>query len=141
MFRLTREVRFAINDGPDEQLTGKPTNGYAGYPSLVGLGRFYVLRVSVTGSLNPASQYLVNIKEIDALVREHGIPLVRTAVLPGTGEHTPAFVTRALFKAFGPLLAAGTTLDRGPEDAPPAGRVAVFRDPFGHRWFLNQPSP
>ena len=32
------------------------------------------------------------------------------------------------------------TLDRGPEDSPPAGRVAVFRDPFGHRWFLNQPS-
>ena len=26
-----------------------------------------------------------------------------------------------------------------PEDSPPAGRVAVFRDPFGHRWFLNQP--
>jgi PhnB protein len=32
----------------------------------------------------------------------------------------------------------GATLDRGPEDSPPAGRVAVFRDPFGHRWFLNQ---
>ncbi|MCR1785725.1 VOC family protein [Nocardioides carbamazepini] len=37
------------------------------------------------------------------------------------------------------VTAAGTTLDRGPEDAPPAGRVASFRDPFGHRWFLNQP--
>jgi PhnB protein len=33
----------------------------------------------------------------------------------------------------------GVTLDRGPEDSPPAGRVAVFTDPFGHRWFLNQP--
>ena len=32
----------------------------------------------------------------------------------------------------------GVTLDRVPEDSPPAGRVAVFRDPFGHRWFLNQ---
>jgi uncharacterized glyoxalase superfamily protein PhnB len=32
----------------------------------------------------------------------------------------------------------GITLDRGPEDNPPVGRVAVFRDPFGHRWFLNQ---
>jgi PhnB protein len=36
------------------------------------------------------------------------------------------------------VVAAGTPLDRGPEDSPPAGRVAVFRDPFGHRWFLNQ---
>ncbi|MFC6043289.1 VOC family protein [Nocardioides hankookensis] len=36
------------------------------------------------------------------------------------------------------VVASGTALDRGPEDSPPAGRVAVFRDPFGHRWFLNQ---
>jgi uncharacterized glyoxalase superfamily protein PhnB len=35
----------------------------------------------------------------------------------------------------------GVVLDRGPEDSPPAGRVATFRDPFGHRWFLNQPLP
>lgn len=34
---------------------------------------------------------------------------------------------------------AGVTLDRGPEDTEGVGRVAVFRDPFGHRWFLNQP--
>ena len=31
----------------------------------------------------------------------------------------------------------GAVLDRGPEDNP-VGRVAVLRDPFGHRWFLNQ---
>ena len=36
------------------------------------------------------------------------------------------------------VVASGVVLDRGPEDSPPAGRVAVFRDPFGHRWFLNQ---
>ncbi len=33
----------------------------------------------------------------------------------------------------------GAVLDRAPEDAGP-GRVAVLRDPFGHRWFLNDPS-
>lgn len=38
-------------------------------------------------------------------------------------------------------LQHGVVLDRGPEDSPPAGRVAVFRDPFGHRWFLNQRPP
>ncbi len=37
------------------------------------------------------------------------------------------------------VVAAGVVLDRGPEDSPPAGRVMVFRDPFGHRWFVNQP--
>ncbi len=39
----------------------------------------------------------------------------------------------------GRIVEAGVPMDRGPEDAEPAGRVAVFRDPFGHRWFLNQP--
>jgi uncharacterized glyoxalase superfamily protein PhnB len=34
------------------------------------------------------------------------------------------------------VLTGGALLDRGPEDSP-VGRVAVFRDPFGHRWFLN----
>lgn len=37
------------------------------------------------------------------------------------------------------IVGSGVPLLRGPEDSPPAGRVAVFRDPFGHRWFLNQP--
>jgi len=31
--------------------------------------------------------------------------------------------------------------DREPEDNPPIGRLAVFHDPFGHRWFLNQSLP
>lgn len=37
------------------------------------------------------------------------------------------------------VMEAGTPMARGPEDSPPAGRVAVFTDPFGHRWFLGQP--
>ena len=34
---------------------------------------------------------------------------------------------------------AGALLDRPPGDDAQAGRVAVLRDPFGHRWFLNGP--
>lgn len=34
------------------------------------------------------------------------------------------------------VVAAGTPLDREPEDAEHAGRTAVFHDPFGHRWLL-----
>ncbi|MFI6942653.1 VOC family protein [Streptomyces sp. NPDC050418] len=37
------------------------------------------------------------------------------------------------------VTAAGVALDREPEDDEYAGRVAVFHDPFGHRWFLNTP--
>lgn len=37
------------------------------------------------------------------------------------------------------VAAQDVEIVRGPEDSPPAGRVAVFVDPFGHRWFLNGP--
>lgn len=35
--------------------------------------------------------------------------------------------------------AGGALLDRGPEDSD-YGRMAVVRDPFGHRWMLNHDS-
>ena len=35
--------------------------------------------------------------------------------------------------------AAGAEIDREPGDNPGAGRIAVFRDPFGHRWMVNRP--
>ena len=38
------------------------------------------------------------------------------------------------------VTATGTDLQRGPEDTP-HGRVAVFTDPSGHRWFLEAPTP
>ena len=111
MFRLTREVRFAVNpQQPDGQLAGKPTNSYAGFPSLTSLGHYFALRVSVTGPLDPASQYLINIKKIDAVVREHGVPLVREAVCVGGGLHPPALVVRALFDRLRPALPAGAAL-------------------------------
>ncbi|BDV31617.1 VOC family protein [Microbacterium terricola] len=34
--------------------------------------------------------------------------------------------------------AADAQIDREPADNPGIGRVAVMRDPSGHRWFLNQ---
>ncbi len=35
------------------------------------------------------------------------------------------------------LRVAGAQVDREPDDSG-AGRIAVVRDPFGHRWMLNQ---
>lgn len=80
MFRLTREVRFAINATPDAQLENRPTNSYAGYPSLTGVGHFFAVQVTLRGSLQEKSSYLRNIKEIDALVRQLGVPLVEALV-------------------------------------------------------------
>ncbi len=88
MFRLTRQVRFSINTSGDGAARGDSdrggvSNGYGGYPSLAGVGHFFALDVSVAGELNPASSYLVNIKDIDRRVREAGVEVVAGAIGAG----------------------------------------------------------
>lgn len=80
MFRLTREVRFSINATPDDQLAGKPTNSFGGFPSLTGLGHYFTLQATLVGPLDSASRYLRNIKEIDAVVRKLAVPFVEKVI-------------------------------------------------------------
>ena len=68
MFQLTREVRFAINASSELPLGRRPTNTFGGYPSLVGFGLPMIARVTLAGPLDPQSQYLLNIKDIDSAV-------------------------------------------------------------------------
>ena len=74
MHRLTREVRFALNEAPDNQLAQPPTNSYAGYPTLTGRGQYLTLAVTLTGNPDPAAGYLRNIKDVDHAVRTRVIP-------------------------------------------------------------------
>ncbi len=76
MFRLTREVRLALNSSAEEQLGRKPTNSYGGFPTLTTLGRYYTLRVTLAGELEPDSSYLRNIKQIDEIVRGRVIAVI-----------------------------------------------------------------
>ena len=92
MFRLTREVRFAINDFPT-RVSG--TNGYAGVPPLLGLSHYFVLRVTISGSLDPDTYYLTNIKKIDAVVRDRAISTI-DAVVHGEGRRKPDQLLRYL---------------------------------------------
>jgi 6-pyruvoyltetrahydropterin/6-carboxytetrahydropterin synthase len=95
MFRLTRQVRFAIGSG-DTADTGQ--NGWSGMPELTGFARFFALDVTVAGGLDPATQYLVNIKSIDAAVRQRVVPIMAGAV-NGFGASQPAGLLSAIHAA------------------------------------------
>jgi len=89
MFRLTREIRFSINDLPDAQLDHPPTNSYGGYPSLTGFGQYFTIQVTLEGKLDRATGYLRNIKDIDRLIREKviaSIDAARQRLRPGDGD-------------------------------------------------------
>jgi 6-pyruvoyltetrahydropterin/6-carboxytetrahydropterin synthase len=98
MFRLTREVRFAINAAADDQLRHRPANSYAGYPSLTGLGHYFTLACTLEGDLDGQTAYLINIKQIDQQVRDLAIPLIDARIRGG--GFTPA---RALVELY-PVL-------------------------------------
>ena len=73
MFKLTREVRFAL----DTPAAASPGNGYGGIPPVARFGPFLQLRVTLCGDLDGHSSYLRNIVEIDAQVRQLAIPHLR----------------------------------------------------------------
>lgn len=82
MFRLSREVRFAINSVADDARAAakSPANAYAGFPSINGLAHYFTLAVTVAGDLDRDSSYLLNIKDIDQQVRRLAIPLISDVV-------------------------------------------------------------
>jgi len=89
MFRLTREVRFGINPTDDDPLEHPPSNGFAGYPPLTGIGHYLCLEVTLVGEPAAESGCVQNIKVIDEKVREKIVPMaaafVRRGVTAGGG--------------------------------------------------------
>jgi 6-pyruvoyltetrahydropterin/6-carboxytetrahydropterin synthase len=83
MFRLTRQVRFAVNHAPDDQLASSPTNSFGGFPTLTGLGHYFEVDVTVRGQTDRDTDYLLNIKEIDSAVRRMIVPLLAQAINAG----------------------------------------------------------
>ena len=115
MFRLTRQVRFAVNEVPDPQLGTSPTNGHGGFPSLTGFGPYLSLEVTLSGPLDPVSNYLLNIKQIDATIRDRAIPAVADAVR--SARATPAQLVGRLFQkleAWPPLSLEALKLNLSP---------------------------
>ena len=71
-----------------------------------------------------------------------GARLMMSDPAPVIGEGSPVTLHLTVTDVdalTGAARTAGAVVDREPEDNPGIGRVAVLRDPFGHRWFLNQP--
>ncbi len=73
---LTRTVRFCL--GPDGALADDAPvdNSYAAWPPMRGLGRYYELDITASGTVDPQTGYMVNIKRIDTAAREHVLPIV-----------------------------------------------------------------
>ena len=73
MHKLTRQVRFSINPFLSEESKG--SNSYASEPAGEGLSIFFELSVELSGEVEPATGFVVNIVDIDSTVREFVVPI------------------------------------------------------------------
>ncbi|MBL8764002.1 MAG: 6-carboxytetrahydropterin synthase [Phycisphaerae bacterium] len=99
MVELTRTVRFSVNPpgvAPAASDAGHPTNGYAAYPTMRGLGRHYELDLTVRGTVSPQTGYILGIQDLDALARRVALPVIDQACAhrPGT---EPGHILREIF--------------------------------------------
>jgi 6-pyruvoyltetrahydropterin/6-carboxytetrahydropterin synthase len=69
MHKLGREVRFSVNPFAEEVLLGH--NSFASKPAGEGLAVFLALGVELEGEVEPATGFVVNVMDIDSMVRRH----------------------------------------------------------------------
>ncbi len=79
MLDLVRTVRFCLTGLPDEAAT-PCINPYAGWPAMRGLSRYYELTLHARGQADPRTGYFLDIRMMDAAVREAALPILRRAV-------------------------------------------------------------
>jgi len=89
MVRLGRLVRFSIDPFLDED--GPGSNSYASKPAGEGLTIFLELAVELVGPVTPETGLLVNVSEIDRIVRRFAVPVFAKQIREHLrrGEHIP----------------------------------------------------
>ena len=73
MHKAGRQVRFSINPFLPKDSDGY--NSFASKPAGEGLSIFLELSVEVTGDIEPATGFVVNVIDIDKNVREFVVPI------------------------------------------------------------------
>jgi 6-pyruvoyltetrahydropterin/6-carboxytetrahydropterin synthase len=111
MHKLSRQVRFSINPFLPKDSNG--FNSFASEPPGEGLSIFFELGVELSGEVEPATGFVVNVIDIDKNVREFVVPIFAKRIREDfhRGKHIPLFgIAELLRSAWGQLadkLAAG----------------------------------
>jgi len=73
MHNLVRQIRFSVNPFLDERNEG--FNSYCAKPGGEGLAIFLVLEVELQGKTNAQTGFVVNVADIDKIVRKYIVPM------------------------------------------------------------------
>ncbi|MFO0829626.1 MAG: 6-carboxytetrahydropterin synthase [Phycisphaerales bacterium] len=107
MVSLRRTVRFSLPPpGAESGWTAEKRNAFAGWPSSTGIAVFGAIEVVVEGEPDSRTGYLVNITEIDRVVRDLALPFIAEAHARQFAEQSPIEPSRLLVE-LATLVASG----------------------------------
>ena len=78
MHRLTRRVRFSINPFLSQQTEG--SNSFSSKPTGEGLAIYFELSIELVDNVDPATGFIVNVSDIDKIVRNYALPVFINSV-------------------------------------------------------------
>lgn len=122
MHILSRQIRFSIDPFSDEQELGY--NSYASKPCGQGCGVYLALWVDLAGELDPDTGFVINVSQIDQVVRQNVVPLFSDTIQTAYRDRqipTPISLVlllkqswKTLREAFGPRSITQLRLDMNP---------------------------
>ncbi len=129
MVELTRTVRFCLRGDGTLAHESPADNTFASWPPMIGLGRYYELRMTCRGEPDPLTGFFINIKQMDQVARRIALPMVsHAAMAPGEPRlgRLMQEVLRALNQGLG-YRAVGAELK-----LTPTHRLAIQEDDMSH---------
>lgn len=81
--QLSRELRFSL---VGDELAAPAANNFAGNPPARGLAPFCTLQARVTGQVDATSGMLMNIREMDRVLRQVAVPVLVQAYMNSFGR-------------------------------------------------------
>lgn len=114
-----REVRFSIDrdwaggaHGADGFEQAHPiSNSFGGWPSAVGVAPYLVLQITVSGVPDAVTGYLINIQELDSLLRNQAIPLTARRLLTAGVRVTGESLIRDVWRLVQSAAPTGCTIE------------------------------
>jgi 6-pyruvoyltetrahydropterin/6-carboxytetrahydropterin synthase len=108
--QLTREIRFFLPRDVRAESCPPVLNSWSGWPIGVAVSPFLGLQCTLEGPIDPRTDYVCNVKQVDALLRAHVVAPIWARAIESGGYPPPAALLEECWRLTEPHVPAGTVL-------------------------------
>lgn len=109
--RLTRALRFFLPLDLPAGESRPVLNSWSGWPQGIALAPFLELQCTLAGPIDPSTDYVCNVKQVDAILRQHAIGAVWSDVVRDRTYPEPPRLLTNLWRSVANHVPGETNLD------------------------------